>query len=69
MTARNSRASRAFTRNAITMEKIRVEGARTAMRMSIWKVFWRFVTSVVSRVTMLPVENLSMFEKEYFCTA
>ena len=39
MTARNSRASRAFTKNAITMEKIRVEGARTAMRMSIWKVF------------------------------
>ena len=35
MTARNSRASRAFTQKAIIMEKIRVEGARTAMRISI----------------------------------
>ena len=41
-------------------------GARTATRMIIWYAFCTFVTSVVRRVTILAVENLSILEKEKF---
>ena len=50
--------------SAIIMEKISVSGARTAIRRIIWKLFCTFVTSVVSRVMIEEVLNLSMFEKE-----
>ena len=43
-------------------------GQRTAMRMIIMKAIITLVTSVVRRVMMPPVENLSMLEKENFCT-
>ena len=44
--------------------KTRWTGARTHMRVSIWKAFWTLVTSVVMRVTRPAVENLSMLVKE-----
>ena len=68
MIARKIRESCASIENAATREKTIISGLRTAMRMIIWYVFCRFVTSVVRRVTMLAVENLSMFENEKVCT-
>ena len=50
--------------SAITMEKISVMGERTAMRMIIWKAFCTLVTSVVRRVMIEEVLNLSILEKE-----
>ena len=49
-------------------KKISMTGARIAIRMSIWNAFCTFVVSVVRRVTMDAVENLSMFEKANVCT-
>ena len=55
-------------RNDTIMEKISMTGARIAMRMSIWNAFCTFVVSVVRRVMMDAVENLSMFENANVCT-
>ena len=69
-TARNTSATRKITDSlpemdsAATSEKTNVSGARTAMRVIIWKEFWMLLTSVVRRVTRPAVENLSMFAKE-----
>ena len=46
--------------------KISINGARTAIRITIWNDIWTLVTSVVVRVIKLDVENLSMFAKEKF---
>ena len=54
---------RGLTFTAITAEAIIMAGARTAMRIIIWKAFWTLVTSVVSRVTRPAVEYLSMLAK------
>lgn len=43
-------------------------GDRTAIRMTIIKAIWTLVTSVVRRVMMPLVENLSMLAKENFWT-
>ena len=51
-----------------TSENASITGARMAMRMIIWKAICTLLTSVVSRVTMLAVENLSILAKEYVCT-
>ena len=53
---------------AINKAKINMIGQRTATRMDIMYAFWILVISVVRRVTILAVENLSMLEKEYSCT-
>lgn len=58
----------AFINAVIAKEKISINGALTAIRIIIWYAFWILVTSVVSLVTRLEVENLSMFEKEKVCT-
>ena len=57
-------------RMAIAMIRaaIIIPGARSASRSSILTKFCNWVTSLVSRVTSEPVENLSMLAKEYFCT-
>ena len=61
---RNTMEMRPFTENAITMEKISVIGARTAIRMIIWNAFCTLLTSVVRRVMMDDVLNLSIFANE-----
>ena len=43
---------------------ISIIGLLTAIRITIIKAIWIFVTSVVSLVTIDAVENLSMFLKE-----
>ena len=48
----------------MTVERISINGVRTAMRVAIEKVFCTFETSVVRRVMMDEVEKWSMFEKE-----
>lgn len=48
----------------ISTERIMLNGALTEMRISIWKAFCRFETSVVRRVMSPEVENLSMLENE-----
>ena len=53
---------------AMTMEKIIIKGARTAVRMIIINAICTLPTSVVSRVTRLDVEKWSMLEKEKSCT-
>ena len=60
----NTMESRALIVSAMIMEKISVSGARTAIRRIIWKLFCTFVTSVVSRVMIDEVLNLSIFAKE-----
>ena len=50
--------------SAATRENSSVSGARTAMRVIIWKEFCTLVTSVVRRVTRPAVENLSILAKE-----
>ena len=59
-----TRLIRALIVIAMMIEKISVSGARTAMRRMVWNAFCTLVTSVVSRVMMEEVLNLSMFEKE-----
>ena len=60
----NTMESRALIVSAMIMEKISVSGARTAIRRIIWKLFCTFVTSVVSRVMIDEVLNLSIFANE-----
>ena len=62
--SRNTSEISASMVSAITMEKISVMGERTAMRMIIWKAFCTLVTSVVRRVMIEEVLNLSILEKE-----
>ena len=62
--ARKMRLSSRLMKKHMAMLVIRVRGARTAMRMIIWKAFCTLVTSVVSRVTSPAVLNLSMLENE-----
>ena len=52
-----------LTLTAITAAAIIMAGARTAIRVIIWKAFWTLVTSVVSLVTRPAVEYLSMLAK------
>ena len=47
-----------------TSAQTSMKGARTATRTSIWYAFWTLDTSVVSRVTRLAAENLSMLVNE-----
>ena len=54
---------------AITNAKMTIKGARIAVRMIIIYASWTLLTSVVSLVTRLEVENLSTLEKEKSCTA
>ena len=61
-------ARRGLIKNAMTMEKMNIIGLRMAMRMIIMKDICTLVTSVVSLVTRLEEENLSMLEKEKVCT-
>ena len=49
-------------------EVISISGVLTAILIIIWKANCTFVTSVVSLVTKLLVENESIFVKEKFCT-
>ena len=65
---RNIHESVGLMPKAMISEKISISGQRTATLISIWYAFCRFVTSVVSLVTILDVENLSMLENEKFCT-
>ena len=51
-------------RQAMTMAKTNISGARTAMRMAIMKAICTLVISVVIRVTREAVEKRSMFSKE-----
>ena len=51
----------------ITTENMSINGARTAMRMSIMNAFCTFPTSTVRRVTRPAVENLSIFANEKSC--
>ena len=60
----NTMEIRALIVIAMIMEKTSVSGARTAMRRIIWKLFCTLLTSVVSRVMMELVLNLSILEKE-----
>ena len=48
----------------ITTLQISINGARTAMRTTIWNAFCTLVTSVVIRVINPAVLNLSMLENE-----
>ena len=48
----------------IAIATIMEKGARIAILRSIWYAFWMLVTSVVSLVTRLEDENLSMLAKE-----
>lgn len=48
--------------------EISMMGDRTATRITIWKAICTLVTSVVIRVMILGVENLSMLENAKFCT-
>ena len=66
ITTRKISASRGLMRRVSTQAQISMMGDRTAMRMIIIKAIITLVTSVVSRVMMPLVENLSMLEKENF---
>ena len=56
-----------FIENAIIKANIIITGPLTNSLIIIWNAFWTFVTSVVSLVTKLDVENLSIFVNEKFC--
>ena len=60
----NIRVSFTLIRKHMTMLRIIIMGARTAILIVIWKAFWTFVTSVVILVTRPAVLNLSMLENE-----
>ena len=64
MTTTKVIASRPPMRQAITIEKTNISGARTAMRIAIIKAIWTLVMSVVRRVTSEAVEKRSIFSKE-----
>ena len=53
---------------AITSAATSIPGARSAILSIILTKFCSCVTSLVSRVTSEPVENLSILANEYFCT-
>ena len=57
-----------LTENDMINENANINGHLTAILIIIIYAIWTLVTSVVSLVTILEVENLSMFEKENFCT-
>ena len=57
-----------LTKKLITIEKISISGLLIAVRISIIKANCTLVISVVRRVTSDDELNLSMFEKENFCT-
>ena len=57
-------ARRGLMTKAATMEKMNIIGLRMAILMIIMKDICTLVTSVVSLVTRLEEENLSMLEKE-----
>ena len=61
---RNTVAIRAFILNDIIRENISISGLRIAIRMSIMYACCILVTSVVSLVIRLAVENLSILAKE-----
>ena len=61
-------ASRAFIEHAIIIPPISIPGDRIAIIRSIRTIFCIWVMSLVRRVTSEPVEKLSMFLKENFCT-
>ena len=68
MITRKISASRGLMRRVSTQAQISMMGDRTAMRMIIMKAIITLVTSVVRRVMMPLVENLSMLAKENFWT-
>ena len=68
MTTRKISASLGLMRRVSTQAQINMMGDRTAIRMTIIKAIWTLVTSVVRRVMMPLVENLSMLAKENFWT-
>ena len=53
---------------AIIKAPISIPGERRHILSSMFTKFCSCVTSFVRRVTREPVENLSIFAKEYFCT-
>ena len=61
-------ASPGFIATAMMMAPISMPGARSIIRSPIIIRFCTWVMSLVSRVTREPVEKLSMFWKENFCT-
>ena len=65
METANTTDNGGFRRIAITKAAIIMPGARRAMRSIIPTKFCTCVMSFVSLVTSEPVENLSMFAKEY----
>lgn len=66
ITTRKTSASLGLMVKVSTHAQISMMGQRTAMRMIIIKAICTLVTSVVRRVMIPPVENLSMLEKENF---
>ena len=67
-TMQYSTHSRGLMPMAIMRAMISIMGQRMAIRIIIWKVICKLATSVVSRVTMEEVENLSILEKSKVCT-
>ena len=66
--AANTKESFLPTLTDMMTAKMSINGARTAVRISIINACWTFVTSVVRRVTRDEVENLSMLANENSCT-
>ncbi len=62
------KANLAWMMMAMIRPPTSIPGARRHMRNKILMKFWICVTSLVRRVTREPVENLSIFSKENFCT-
>ncbi len=60
---KNTQETRHSVMKHMMSEKSMSSGALTTALIAIWKAFWTFVTSVVKRVTIEAVENLSMFLK------
>ena len=68
ITTRKIMASWGLILKVSTQAQISMMGQRTATRMIIMNAICTLVTSVVRRVMIPPVENLSMLEKEKFWT-
>ena len=64
MMTRKIQAKLGAVTKAMILAKIILSGARRTMRRIIMKENWMFDLSVVLRVTIEEVENLSMFLKE-----
>ena len=64
MTTTKISAIFALTTKAITNAKIITDGARTAIRNIPWYACCKLLVSVVSRVTKLALEKLSIFSNE-----